>query len=72
MSAFLPAVLTTEGGNAAEVIANSVAWLDDWDFKSELIVGSIRSAGDVISAALAGAHIITVPPQYLDKIADHK
>jgi len=31
------------------------------DFKSELIVGSIRSAGDVISAALAGAHIITVP-----------
>jgi transaldolase len=64
--------ISDEGGNAAEVIANSVAWLDDWDFKSELIVGSIRSAGDVISAALAGAHIITVPPQYLDKIADHK
>jgi transaldolase len=54
------------------VIANSVDWLENWNFKSRLIVGSIRSAGDFISAALAGAHIITVPPQYLDKIADHK
>ena len=61
-----------EGGNSAEVIANAVDWLENWDFKSRLIVASIRSAGDVISAALAGAHIITVPPQYLDKIADHK
>ena len=32
----------------------------------------IRSVGDVINAALAGAHIITIPPQYLVKMADHK
>ena len=55
-----------------EIIAETVEWLERWDFKSELIVGSIRSVGDVINAALAGAHIITVPPQYLDKMADHK
>ena len=64
--------VSDEGGNSAEVIAESVEWLERWEYKSELIVGSIRSAGDVISAALAGAHIITVPPQYLDKMADHK
>jgi transaldolase len=61
-----------EGGDSAEIIANSVAWLERWDYKSELIVGSIRSVGDFINAALAGAHIITVPPQYLVKMADHK
>jgi transaldolase len=61
-----------EGGDSAEVIANSVAWLERWDYKSELIVGSIRSVGDFINAALAGAHIITVPPQYLVKMSDHK
>jgi transaldolase len=61
-----------EGGNSSEVIEESVQWLEHWDYNSELIVGSIRSVGDVINAALAGAHIITVPPQYLVKMADHK
>jgi len=41
--------INDEGGNAAEVIANSVAWLDDWDFKSELIVAV--SAPRVMSSA---------------------
>jgi len=61
-----------EGGNAPEVISNSVDWLERWEYKSKLIVGSIRSVGDVLSAAMAGAHIITIPPQFLDKMADHK
>jgi transaldolase len=61
-----------EGGNAPEIISETVEWLEHWQFKSELIIGSIRSVGDVISAALAGAHIITVPPQFLDKMGDHK
>jgi transaldolase len=61
-----------EGGNAVEVIRNSVEWLERWKFKSKLIIGSIRSVGDVLSAAMAGAHIITIPPQFLGKMADHK
>jgi transaldolase len=61
-----------EGGNSSEVIADTVEWLESWDFKSRLIIGSIRTVGDVVNAALAGAHIITVPPQQLDKMADHK
>jgi transaldolase len=64
--------IADEGGNSAEVIAEAVEWLEHWNFKSKLIVGSIRSVGDVIDAALAGAHIITIPPQQLYKMADHK
>ena len=61
-----------EGGNSPEVIVESVEWLEHWEYKSQLIVGSIRSVGDILNAAAAGAHIITVPPQYLSKMADHK
>lgn len=61
-----------EGGNAVEVIKNSVEWLERWKYDSKIIVGSIRSVGDILSAAMAGAHIITIPPQFLGKMADHK
>ena len=61
-----------EGGDAPELIATSVKWLEHWHYKSLIIVGSIRSIGDILSAAMAGAHIITIPPQFLGKMADHK
>ncbi len=61
-----------EGGNAFEVIQNSVEWLEHWKFNSKIIVGSIRSVADVLQAAMAGAHIITIPPQFIAKMADHK
>jgi transaldolase len=61
-----------EGGSAFDVIKNSVEWLERWKYESKIIVGSIRAVGDILSAALAGAHIITVPPEFLSKMADHK
>ena len=64
--------VSDEGGNAFEVISNSVDWLEHWDFKSKIIVGSIRSVADVLQAAMAGAHVITIPPEYLTRMADHK
>ena len=64
--------VSDEGGDASDVIRNSVEWLERWKFKSKLVVGSIRSVGDILSAALAGAHVITIPPQFLAKMADHK
>ena len=64
--------LTDEGGNATEVIGSSVDWLERWAYQSRIIVGSIRSVGDILTAAMAGAHIITIPPQFLTKMADHK
>lgn len=64
--------VSDEGGNAFEVISSSVDWLENWDFKSKIIVGSIRSVADVLQAAMAGAHVITIPPEYLTRMADHK
>lgn len=40
--------------------------------QDKLLIGSIRSVEDILSAAMAGAHIITIPPQFLGKMADHK
>ena len=61
-----------EGGNATQVIKNSVDWLEHWKYNSKIIVGSIRSVADVLDAAIAGTHIITIPPQFLTRMADHK
>ena len=61
-----------EGGNAAEVIRLAAEWLEKWKYKSRVVVGSIRSVGDILNAVTAGTHIVTIPPQFLDKMADHK
>jgi transaldolase len=60
-----------EGGNPPEVIRNSVEWLTRWGYINEIIVGSIRSVRDVLEAIIAGAHIITIPPDILAKMANH-
>ncbi len=64
--------VSDEGGNAPQVIRDTVEWLERWKYQSKLIIGSIRSVGDILSAAIAGAHIITIPPQFLGKMADHQ
>jgi transaldolase len=61
-----------EGNDPAVTIRNVRTWLDDWDLSSHIIVGSIRTVMDIQSAALAGAHIITIPPQFLPKMVDHR
>jgi transaldolase len=61
-----------EGNDPAVVIHNVRRWLDDWDFSTRIIVGSIRTIMDIQNAALAGAHIITIPPQFLPKMVDHR
>ena len=61
-----------EGGFPNAIISQSAEWLTRWNYKSQIIVGSIRQVSDVLQAAGAGAHIITVPPEILTKMADHK
>ena len=39
--------------------------------KSEIIVGSIRHIRDVVDAIMAGADIVTVPPQFLKALCVH-
>lgn len=61
-----------EGGDAVEVIAQSAEWLARWKSPTKIIVGSIRAAINVQEAALAGAHVLTVPPSLLGKWIDHQ
>lgn len=61
-----------EGNDPAVVIHNVRRWLDDWGLSTRIIVGSIRTVMDIQNAALAGAHIITIPPQFLPKMVDHR
>ena len=39
--------------------------------KSEIIAGSMRSVADIKQAALAGAHIVTVPPKFFPGMVSH-
>jgi transaldolase len=64
--------IADEGNDPAVTIRNVRTWLDDWELSSYIIVGSIRTVMDIQNAALAGAHIITIPPQFLPKMADHR
>ena len=61
-----------EGGDPATVIQNVRQWLDRWGYDSRIIAGSIRSVMDIQVAAVAGADIITIPPQFLAKMVDHR
>lgn len=60
-----------EGGNVSQVIADAVSWIEHWEYKSRIIIGSIRCVADILQAAISGAHIITIPPQFIAKMADH-
>jgi transaldolase len=61
-----------EGADPWELVTMSVEWLEHWDYKTKIIVGSIRSVIDIQNAAISGAHVITIPPQFLNKWVDHK
>lgn len=61
-----------EGADPWELVTMSVEWLEHWDYKTKIVVGSIRSVIDIQNAATSGAHVITIPPQFLNKWVDHK
>jgi transaldolase len=63
--------IADEGNDPTVTVRNARQWLDDWALSARIIVGSIRAVIDIQSAALAGAHIITIPPQFLPKMVDH-
>jgi transaldolase len=64
--------IADEGNDPAIVIRNVRTWLDEWKYPAKIIVGSIRTVMDIQNAALAGAHIITIPPPFIAKMVDHK
>lgn len=64
--------VSDEGNDAPGIIRATAEWLSRWGYESKIIVGSIRRVYDIIEASEAGAHVITVPPQFLPKLLDHK
>ena len=64
--------ISDEGADAAEAIRRMADWLKAWEMPTKIIVGSIRETVNVQDAALAGAHVVTVPPKFLRQMIDHK
>ena len=64
--------IADEGNDPVQTIKNVRYWLDEWEYTGKIIVGSVRTVMDIQNAALAGAHVITVPPQFFCKMIDHK
>lgn len=63
-----------EGGNYRQVIKDCVQYLDSnyFDKGCELIVGSVRTVGNVLDSVNAGAHIVTITPAVLQKMVTHQ
>lgn len=59
------------GYDPGAVVADVRVLMDRVGTQSEIIVGSIRHMMDVNEAMLAGAHIVTVPPQFFPKMCQH-
>lgn len=64
--------IADEGHDPGPVVRQTRSWLDDWRLPTRIIAGSLRGPFDVQQAALAGAHVVTVPPAILTKLIDHK
>jgi transaldolase len=59
------------GGDPVRVIQESRRIIEEGGFLTKIIVGSIRNPEDVNEAAVAGAHIITIPYKILVQMPYH-
>ncbi len=63
--------LMDNGQDEIDMLWESMQIINAYDFKSEIIVASIRNARHVIEAAKMGAHIATIPFAVLEKMFVH-
>ena len=54
-----------------ELIQDLVQIFDNYGFETEVLAASIRGPRHVTDAALAGAHIATIPPKVFDQMLSH-
>jgi transaldolase len=54
-----------------ELIRDIRTIYDNYDFKTQILAASIRSANHVTQSALAGADVVTAPPDVLKALAAH-
>jgi transaldolase len=63
--------LMDNGQNEIDFLWESMDILNAYDFRSELIVASVRNTRHVIESAKIGAHIATIPFSVLEKMFKH-
>ncbi|MDH7499462.1 MAG: fructose-6-phosphate aldolase [candidate division NC10 bacterium] len=54
-----------------DLVREIVAIYDNYGYTTEVIVASIRHPIHVIEAALAGAHVATIPPSVIEQLVRH-
>jgi len=54
-----------------QLVHDIVAIYNNYDFKTEVIVASIRNPMHVVESALIGAHIATIPFKVIEQLAKH-
>lgn len=59
------------GESGMDLVREIVQVYRNYGFETEIIVASIRSEKHVVEAALAGAHVATIPPKVLDQLWHH-
>lgn len=59
------------GEDAVRTVRDITSWINSNGYKTKLIVGSIRKPDDVVEAAIAGAHVITIPYKIITAMPFH-
>jgi len=59
------------GQNGMKLVEEIVLIYKNYGFKTEVIVASIRHPMHIVEAAIAGAHVATIPPETIEKMAKH-
>jgi len=54
-----------------DLVRQIIAIYDNYGFATEVIVASVRNPLHVVDAALAGAHIATIPFSVIDQLVKH-
>jgi len=63
--------LDDAGEDGLQMIANSLAIIENYNFTSQILVASIRSPLTVQKAAILGAHVATIPFKVLQQMFKH-
>jgi transaldolase len=59
------------GQDGMALIRDIVGIFNNYDFKAEVLVASVRNPGHVIQAGLIGADICTLPAKVFDQLLKH-
>ena len=61
-----------EGGGGSGVVSAARQWIDRWGIGTKIVAASLLSVADVQRCWDAGADCVTVAPEILGKLIDHK